>query len=67
MSSPRPVRLKMKSNFVSGKNEQAILKAAVELPPGYGPSNPWASVDIGVVNLDFWLNSRGQGTNGLVA
>jgi uncharacterized repeat protein (TIGR03803 family) len=64
-SAPKPVSLKMKSNFAPGKLEQASLKGSVELPPGFGPSNLWATVEIGGVDLDFWLNGKGQGTNGL--
>jgi PKD repeat protein len=63
---PKPTKLQLKSNFVPGKVDQATLKATFELPPlPFSRTNVWATVDIGGVSLDFWINAKGIGTNGL--
>lgn len=56
--------LSQKSSFVPGKLEQAKLKATFALPASFSPTNVWATLNVGGVSLDFWLNAKGKGTNG---
>ena len=61
---PKPISLKMKSNFAPGKLDTATLKTSVDMPPGFTAPNTSVTLQLAGVEIPFTLNAKGQGANG---
>ena len=62
---PKPLSLLMSVNFATNKSELATLRGTFAVPPGFYPSNRWATVAVGGVSRDFWMAGKKPGTSGL--
>ncbi|MEI6083828.1 MAG: PKD domain-containing protein [Verrucomicrobiota bacterium] len=60
---PKPVSLKMKSNFAPGKLDTAALKTSVDLPVGFSAPNTPVTLELAGVEIPFTLNAKGQAVN----
>ena len=60
-----PMKLTMKSNFITNKMDSASLKTLIDLPPGFSVTNAPVTLDIGGATMRFTLGSKGRGVNGI--
>jgi uncharacterized repeat protein (TIGR03803 family) len=60
---PKPVSLKMKSNFVPGKLDTAAFKTFLDMPAGFTAVNTPVSLEVAGASVPFTLNAKGQGAN----
>jgi PKD repeat protein len=65
--SPKPVSLKMKSNFAPGKLDTATLKTSVDMPAGFSVPNKPVTLELAGIEVLFTLNTKGQAVNGYSA
>ncbi len=60
---PKPVSLKMKSNFAPGKLDAATFKASLDLPVGFSVTNTPVSLEVAGAVVPFTMNAKGRAVN----